>query len=232
MSPAAPPPGSKKRGEGRGARGERRPKAHPEASAALDAAEPQPEQRPGFIARACGKVQTGIDAGLRWYSRQLDRALQRRWTVVLSAAAALALVVGLLGTNLRREFFPEVDAGAFEMYVRLNTGSRLEVTEKKIAEVEDFVRQQLGSDLELILSQMGVWADWSSAYSPNSGEMDTVVKVQLTGERSHTSQHYAELLRDGMARDPHFAMLEVAFNTGGTIRSPQRRRRDAHQRAH
>ena len=45
--------------------------------------------------------------------------MRRRLLVV--GAAVCCLLVGGLGDSarsLRREFFPEVDAGAFEMYVR------------------------------------------------------------------------------------------------------------------
>src|SRR4051812_23335250 len=106
-----------------------------------------------------------------------------------------------------------------EMYVRLGTGTRLEVTEEKVAEVEDFIRQNVGDDLELIISELGVWADWSAAYTPNASPMDAVVKVQLKDRRKHSIQHYADRLRSGMAADPRFVACEVAFNTGGTIRS-------------
>ena len=44
------------------------------------------------------------------------------------AFALLALTVVLLGPGLRREFFPEVDSGAFEMTVRLPSGTRIEMT--------------------------------------------------------------------------------------------------------
>ena len=45
------------------------------------------------------------------------------------AVAALVPIV-------RREFFPEVDGGAFQMTVRAPTGTRIEVTENRIAAVE------------------------------------------------------------------------------------------------
>ena len=62
----------------------------------------------------------------------------------------------LLGSGLRREFFPEVDAGAFEIYVRAPSGTRIEVTEAKIAQVEQYIREKLGDDLELFISEIGV----------------------------------------------------------------------------
>jgi len=70
-----------------------------------------------------------------------------------------------------------VDAGAFEIYVRGATGTRIEITEERIAEVEKAIRDTIGEDLQLIISELGVTADWSAAYTPNSGPMDAVVKV-------------------------------------------------------
>ena len=119
--------------------------------------------------------------------------------MLVAVGLLVARSVGL-GTQLRREFFPEVDAGAFEMYVRAASGTRIEETEKRIAKVEKFVRKTIGEDLEIIISELGVVADWSAAYTPNAGPMDAVVKVQLKHEREHSAQEYVDLLRDGFAR--------------------------------
>ena len=47
--------------------------------------------------------------------------------------------------------------------------------------------------------------------------MDAVVRVQLTPERSRSSQQYVAILRDGLTKDPKFADLEFAFDAGGMI---------------
>ena len=173
----------------------------------------------GIVTRTLDRVQSGIDSAVTWYERRLDWVLGHRLLVVLSAGVALVLVVGILTPITRREFFPETDSGAFEIYVRANSGTRLLETEKRVAEVEDLLKKTVGKDLELVISEMGVWADWSAAFTPNSGPMDAVVKVQLTENRTHSSQTYAEKLRASMQKDSRFASLEVAFNTGGTIRT-------------
>ena len=59
----------------------------------------------------------------------------------------------------------------------------------------------IGDDLELIISEIGVTADWSAAYTPNAGPMDAVVKVQLTEEREHSAQEYVAALRDAFRQD-------------------------------
>ena len=123
-----------------------------------------------------------------------------------------------LGSQLRREFFPEVDAGAFEIYVRAKSGTRIEETEKRIAAVERVVREKIGEELEIVISASAVVADWSAAYTPNSGPMDAVVKVQLKPERDHSAQEFVNTLRQEFAGSTSFADLELAFDAGGMIR--------------
>jgi multidrug efflux pump subunit AcrB len=141
-----------------------------------------------------------------------------RLIVVASAVTLLTLVILGLGSQLRREFFPEVDAGAFEIYVRATPGTEIRETERRVAEVEKFVREKTGEDLEIVISEIGVVADWSAAYTPNSGPMDAVMKVQLTPERKYSAQEYVQLIREGLAHDPNFNDLEFAFDAGGMIR--------------
>lgn len=172
----------------------------------------------GALGRLFARWESLVGAAISWYGAVLDRVLRHRATIILSAVLLLALVIAALGTRLRREFFPEVDAGAFEIYVRAGSGTRIESTEEKIAKVEQFVRDQLSGDLQLVISEIGVTADWSAAYTPNAGPMDAVVKVQLTPERHRSAQEYVHVLRNGFAADQRFADLEFAFDAGGMIR--------------
>ncbi len=175
--------------------------------------------RRGLLRRAFARWEALIEVAIRWYVRQLNRAMNYRLLVVLIAVGLLVGALGGLGTRLRREFFPEVDSGAFEMYARAASGTRIEETEKRIARVEDFVRKTIGEDMQIIISELGVVADLSAAYTPNAGPMDAVVRVQLKHEREHSAQEYVEQLRTGLARDPKFSDLEFAFDAGGMIRS-------------
>jgi multidrug efflux pump subunit AcrB len=159
-----------------------------------------------------------IVLGIRLYTRVLDKVMKRRLLVVGAAVACLVLVVVSLGPVLRREFFPEVDAGAFEMSVRGPSGTKIEVTEQRIAEVENFIHKTIGEDLVTVISELGVTPDWSAAYTPNAGPMDAIMKVQLSEERHHSAQEYVHELRTGFQTDNRFAGLEFAFDAGGMIR--------------
>src|SRR5262249_5407759 len=68
------------------------------------------------------------------------------------------------------------------------------------------------------ISEIGVVADWSAAYTPNSGPMDAVVKVQLIPERQRSAQEFVQLLREGLTQSPDFGDLEFSFDAGGMIR--------------
>jgi multidrug efflux pump subunit AcrB len=173
----------------------------------------------GLLRRAFVRWEALIEIGIRLYVRLLDRIMSRRLVVVLGAVAAFVLVMGLLGGRLRREFFPEVDAGAFEIYVRAASGTRIEETERRIARVEAFVRKAIGRDLQIIISELGVVADLSAAYTPNAGPMDAVVKIQLLHDRGRSAQDYVRMLRRGFSEAREFADLEFAFDAGGMIRS-------------
>jgi hypothetical protein len=67
-------------------------------------------------ARAFDAWEILIDCGIDAYARALDVVLRNRVVTVGQAAALMAATLFSIGPRLRREFFPEVDAGAFEIY--------------------------------------------------------------------------------------------------------------------
>jgi multidrug efflux pump subunit AcrB len=174
----------------------------------------------GVLGRAFAAWEGLINLGIAGYVRLLTVVMRVRLLVVLAAVAALAAVLVIFGPHLRREFFPEVDGGSFEVYVHAPTGTRIEETEKRVADVETFLRETVGEDLDTVISEIGVVADWSAAYTPNSGPMDAVVKVQLHHDRHKSAQEHVHALRQGFQADPvRFKGLEFAFDAGGMIRS-------------
>jgi multidrug efflux pump subunit AcrB len=202
----------------------------------------------GGLKRAFARWEATIERGIGYYVSGLDFVLRHRVPTVVVGFTALALTLVLMWPIMRREFFPEVDAGAFEMYVRAPSGTRIELTEQRVKAVEEFVRETIKaesekaashpslfarieglfgkhaeepeSDLQLILSEIGVTADWSAAYTANAGPMDAVLKIQLIPERHLSAQEYVAILRDALNSNPKFNQdLEFAFDAGGMVRS-------------
>ncbi len=171
------------------------------------------------VARAFAAWEGVIQRSITKYGQILDRVMQFRLLTIGISFALLACAVLFFTPILRREFFPEVDAGAFQITVRAPSGTRIENTQEYIADVEDAIHKAIDKhDLQLVLSEIGLTADWSAAYTPNSGPMDAIIKVQLSEHRNHTAQHYADVLRQNFRKDPRFSQMEFAFDTGGMVR--------------
>jgi multidrug efflux pump subunit AcrB len=181
----------------------------------------------GSIARLFGRWEALIDRGIAAYVRLLDVVLRNRVKTMVGSIVVFVVVVVGMYPILRRDFFPEVDAGAFEIYARGPAGLRIDrpegddgdCTEKTVSQIEEFIRQAIPEhDLELFVSELGVTPDWSAAYTPNAGPMDAVIKVQLTEHRRERAQHYVEKLRRGLAADERFNQFDFAFDAGGIVR--------------
>src|SRR3569623_147703 len=104
-----------------------------------------------------------------WFSQWFDRGFERlrtgygRWlawtlqhrafvtTTFLAFVTATLMLVPMLG----RDFFPNVDAGMIKLHVRGNPGTRIEETEKRIANIERTIRgvipnRQIDSMIDII----------------------------------------------------------------------------------
>jgi multidrug efflux pump subunit AcrB len=173
----------------------------------------------GPVGQLFARWEKLIDQGIDLYVRALDVVLKYKVATIAIAFSLLIVVLGALIPLVRRDFFPDVDSGAFEIAVRAPSGTRIEKTEAMIEEVEKAIRKTIGEeDLELIVSEIGLTADWSAAYTPNAGPQDAVVKIQLTEERRHSSQDWIRVLRDRFAKDKRFAALEFSYDSGGLVR--------------
>jgi multidrug efflux pump subunit AcrB len=171
--------------------------------------------RPGIFARWQLLIDRGIDA----YVRLLDVILRHRVKTVVIAFLLLMITLAGFVPFLRRDFFPEVDSGAFEIALSAPSGTRIEKTEALVEKVEEFVRAHIREeDLQLIVSEIGLTADWSAAYTANAGPMDAILKIQLSPERARTSQEYIRILRQGLANDSSLSSLEFSFDSGGLVR--------------
>ena len=173
--------------------------------------------KPGFFGRIHGRIDRFLIRQTQRYELFLAFCLRHRFKV-LAIVLTLFLASLCLFPFIGREFFPQVDAGQITMYVRAPSNLRLDANEHRIADVEKFLEDNIPADeREMIVSELGLDPDWSAAYTANSGQQDTVIRIQLTEARKHSAQEYAILLRHAFADDPRFADLRVSFDTGGMV---------------
>ena len=130
-------------------------------------------------------VATATTTTRGWFTRTYGRTLQTvvrlRWLVVLLAASGFAGALSVMVNQMGRELFPGVDASQVSILVRMPTGTRIEQTEERIQQIEAEIVEAIGqpdptqtnpaSDLQLLISNIGVLLDWPAAYTPNNGSM-------------------------------------------------------------
>ena len=164
------------------------------------------------------------------YVRVLDYLSNHRKVVVLFTFVVVGIAI--LGVQtIGQELFPSIDSGQFTMTVRLPSGTRIERTEATIREIEKVVIAQVGqpdpgysigveqhpeSNLQMLISNIGVLMDWPAAYTPNSGPMDAFMLVQLKQKTSlGNTRDYVTTLRRDLTKQ--FPEVEFAFDTGGMM---------------
>src|SRR5262249_27647418 len=150
---------------------------------------------------------------LDWYEAKVDRYLLRPWLVVGGILGVFLLslfIYPLLGVA----FFPRSDAGQFVISMKAPSGTRVELTEKLVAKVEDIVHQVVSPhDLKLVVSNLGVVPDFTSIYTPNSGPHTATIQVALKDDHNVGSYEYMDRVRKRVASE----MPEVStfFQSGG-----------------
>ncbi len=182
-------------------------------------------RRASAFERIYSRISAAIDFVGRIYAALLAVALRNRF-LVLGVIGMMFLASLSLVRFIGQEFFPAVDAGQISIQVRGPSNMRLDATERRIIDVEaalllDPEKPQEGGipkqELQMVVSEIGLNNDWSAAYSQNAGQQDTVIRLQLTPNRTRSAQEYAIALRKKFKADPRFADLEFSFNTGGMV---------------
>ena len=154
------------------------------------------------------------------FGRILGLAMKARWIVIATVSAVVAASLFLL-PNIGTELFPEVDAGTFEIRLKTKPGTRLEVTEELVADIEDAIKRVIPeSEIETIISNIGLpvgkAAGFSTVLSSNSGPDTAYLIVNLKQRgRATSTQTYVKRLRKRLHRD--FPEEQFLFVSGGIV---------------
>jgi multidrug efflux pump subunit AcrB len=169
---------------------------------------------PKGMQRFSGWFDRKFEGLLGGYDRAVGTVL--RWpAVTLLAFAGVFAAVILLYPQLGVSFFPRTDAGQFVILVKAQSGTRLGVTERYVAELEGEIRRVIGTDLDMLVSNIGTVPGFSSIYTSNSAMHTAFVQVNLkAGHRLSSYEHMAHL-KDAVARD--LPDISVFFQPGGMV---------------
>ncbi len=180
---------------------------------ASDAAEERP--KPSVSARFAVWFNAGFEAILQRYDAAVAVVLRqpgRALAVMLAGCLASVVAVPFLGLA----YFPRTDPGQFVMNVKAPTGTRIEITSRYVAEVENIIRATvLPGDLAVIASNIGVTPGFSSIYTSNTGPHTAFVAVSLTSDHRIGSYAYMNAVRRRVA----LALPELTtyFQSGGLV---------------
>ena len=143
-----------------------------------------------------GLFDRGFNRFRDGYGRLLEGTLKRRGFVLLCAGGLLA-VSGGLSTLIGLDFFPSADVGLIKLHYRAPPGTRIELTEELVLQVEDRIRQIIPADeLETINDTVGALSSFNMAFVPtdNVGDMDAEILISLKPEH-HPSIDYIRAIR-------------------------------------
>ncbi|MGE5683065.1 MAG: efflux RND transporter permease subunit [Bacillota bacterium] len=144
-------------------------------------------------------------------------SMLRRKKVLILGIVGIAAISLILFKFIGTEFFPEQDEGQFTMSVKLPVGTRSEVTDRTIRELESIILQNV-PEVQAMISDIGVPAARSgNFFSRNAGSHAANIQVALLPieERNRTVFEIVKTLRPKLSRIPG---ATVFVSTGGFLK--------------
>jgi hydrophobic/amphiphilic exporter-1 (mainly G- bacteria), HAE1 family len=158
---------------------------------------------------------TGFGLMLNRYDAWVQITLARPRLVVMGFVAVFVLSFALYPL-IGIAFYPQTDQGQFVINVKAPSGTRIEVTNKYVEQVEDIVRQVVRpADLHTIVSNIGVMPDFSALFTPNSAMHTAFVQVGLKEKHKVSSFTYMDEVRKRLSEE--LPELRTYFQSGGLI---------------
>jgi multidrug efflux pump subunit AcrB len=170
----------------------------------------------GIFARFDRKFNAEYQRLLDWYEGLAKRAMQRPGLTAAVICGGVVLVLAITTPFLGRAYFPRTDPGQFIIDVRMPSGTRLEVSNQSIAKVEDIIRSVVpANELDMIVSNIGVYPDLSAIYTTNASMDTAFVQVSLKQEHKTGSYDYMRRVQSKLSRE--MPELSTYFQAGGLV---------------
>src|SRR5882724_4993635 len=149
------------------------------------------------------------------YDQTLSTALLKPAATVVGLAGVSLLCLSLypfLGVS----FFPRTDPGQFVINMKAPSGTRVEITEEYVKEVEDIIKQVVPpQELQIVVSNIGITTDFSAIYTPNSASHTAFVQVSL--KEGHRTGSYEYMRRVRAQLSQKLPQLSTYFQSGGWV---------------
>jgi multidrug efflux pump subunit AcrB len=168
----------------------------------------------GYIVRVFNRGYQKVQAG---YEKSLARCLASPVIVVVGFSIFVILSLALY-PFLGKAFFPRTDPGQFVVNVNVPAGTRIELTNEYIAQMEEDIKRVVSPhDLNGIVSNIGITPDLSAIYTSNSGMNTAFIQVSFKEDHTTGSYEYMERVRRRLTND--FPGVSTYFQAGGLVDS-------------
>jgi multidrug efflux pump subunit AcrB len=166
----------------------------------------------GVVAR---KFNVYFEKMLAGYDRTLAKTLLRPVAATLGLAGVSILCLTLYPL-MGVAFFPRTDPGQFVVNIKAPSGTRVELSEQYIKQVEGIVREIVPpNELGMIVSNIGITTDFSAIYTPNSAPHTGFVQVSLKEDHKVGSYEYMAKVRRKVGQE--LPQLSTYFQSGGLV---------------
>ncbi len=176
------------------------------------------ENPKGLLVRVVHRFNHDFQRLLLFYEQKVTQALETPGRTALFIVGGIVLLIAGVFPFVGRAYFPRTDPGQFVIDLKMPTGTRLEVSDKYVADVEREIRTVVPNrDLDMIVSNIGITPDLSAIYTSNSAMHTAFVQVSLKEEHEVGSYEYMERLRRKLAND--LPQVSAYFQAGGLVDS-------------
>jgi HAE1 family hydrophobic/amphiphilic exporter-1 len=149
------------------------------------------------------------------YDRSLGTALLKP-VATLAGLTGVSLLCFALYPFLGVSFFPRTDPGQFVINLKAPSGTRVELTENYVKQVEDIIHEVVPpQELQIIVSNIGITTDFSAIYTPNSASHTAFVQVSLKEGHKTGSYEYMKRVRAQLSQK--LPQLSTYFQSGGLV---------------
>ena len=180
--------------------------------------EPGSERKKGLPEKLFQGFNEQFHRLLEVYEKWVTRALVNPKRTAGVILGGIALLIAAAFPFVGRAYFPRTDPGQFVINLKMPTGTRLEISDKYVANVEDEIRSVIPkSDLQMIVSNIGITPDLSAMYTSNSAMHTAFVQVSLKEGHEVGSYDYMERVRRKLANE--LPQVNVYFQAGGLVDS-------------
>ncbi len=151
----------------------------------------------------------------RSYRNLLEKALQRRYVVVILGIAILLATAYVAANHMKFVLFPQEGAENFFIHIETSRSSSYPATMKKVDEIEKLVKALPPEELDYYETWVGL--DASQGGDEIHGDNLGMISVGLTSDRAREREavEIIETLREQAANIPGTRSVNFELDTGG-----------------